>query len=192
MKVKSIAECSLGSILQYFWNAFKATIDLENQFSVVLRGAVLQRIYCICLYLQGPAVFLEQALISLALRMLNQKGYTPLYTPFFMRKEVMQEVAQLSQFDEELYKVWLIISINIPTGIYSNIIHFPLYFKFSVCWAWARPKSFDTQIVFLKEFLKKLIFMENSADNNKSMKNYPACKEKSNTLMVNPLYTRSP
>ena len=28
-----------------------------------------------------------------------------LYTPFFMRKEVMQEVAQLSQFDEELYKV---------------------------------------------------------------------------------------
>ena len=33
------------------------------------------------------------------------KGYTPLYTPFFMRKEVMQEVAQLNQFDEELYKV---------------------------------------------------------------------------------------
>jgi seryl-tRNA synthetase len=32
-------------------------------------------------------------------------GYTPLYTPFFMRKEVMQEVAQLSQFDDELYKV---------------------------------------------------------------------------------------
>ena len=29
----------------------------------------------------------------------------PLYTPFFMRKEVMQEVAQLSQFDDELYKV---------------------------------------------------------------------------------------
>ena len=37
--------------------------------------------------------------------MLHDKGYTPLYTPFFMRKEVMQEVAQLSQFDEELYKV---------------------------------------------------------------------------------------
>ena len=39
------------------------------------------------------------------MRMLHDKGYTPLYTPFFMRKEVMQEVAQLSQFDEELYKV---------------------------------------------------------------------------------------
>lgn len=50
-------------------------------------------------------MFLEQALISYALRILHSKNYTMLYTPFFMRKEVMQEVAQLSQFDEELYKV---------------------------------------------------------------------------------------
>lgn len=56
-------------------------------------------------YLKGPLVFLEQALINLAMGMLHGKGYTPLYTPFFMRKEVMQEVAQLAQFDEELYKV---------------------------------------------------------------------------------------
>ncbi|KAF6719532.1 Serine--tRNA ligase, cytoplasmic [Oryzias melastigma] len=54
---------------------------------------------------RGPLVFLEQALISYALRILHSKNYTMLYTPFFMRKEVMQEVAQLSQFDEELYKV---------------------------------------------------------------------------------------
>lgn len=56
-------------------------------------------------FLTGPAVFLEQALIQHALHMLSNRGFTPLYTPFFMRKEVMQEVAQLSQFDEELYKV---------------------------------------------------------------------------------------
>uniref|UniRef100_A0A6M2DMF9 serine--tRNA ligase n=1 Tax=Xenopsylla cheopis TaxID=163159 RepID=A0A6M2DMF9_XENCH len=56
-------------------------------------------------YLTGPAVFLEHALIQHALHMLWNKGYKPLYTPFFMRKEIMQEVAQLSQFDEELYKV---------------------------------------------------------------------------------------
>jgi seryl-tRNA synthetase len=56
-------------------------------------------------FLTGPAVFLEHALIQHALHMLHEKNYTPLYTPFFMRKEVMQEVAQLSQFDEELYKV---------------------------------------------------------------------------------------
>lgn len=54
---------------------------------------------------QGPLVFLEQALIRLSLEMLYDRKYTALYTPFFMRKEVMQEVAQLSQFDEELYKV---------------------------------------------------------------------------------------
>lgn len=39
-------------------------------------------------YLTGPAVFLEHALIQLALRKLYSKGYKPLYTPFFMRKEV--------------------------------------------------------------------------------------------------------
>lgn len=56
-------------------------------------------------FLIGPAVFLQHALIQLALRKLYINGYKPLYTPFFMRKDVMQEVAQLSQFDEELYKV---------------------------------------------------------------------------------------
>lgn len=56
-------------------------------------------------FLTGPAVFLQQALIQLALRKLFKVGYKPLYTPFTMRKDAMQEVAQLSQFDEELYKV---------------------------------------------------------------------------------------
>lgn len=39
-------------------------------------------------YLTGPAVFLEQAIIQLALRKLHAKNYKPLYTPFFMKKEV--------------------------------------------------------------------------------------------------------
>merc|ERR1712121_348155 len=56
-------------------------------------------------FLKGPGVLFQQALINLALQKLTASGFTPLYTPFFMRKEVMQEVAQLSQFDEELYKV---------------------------------------------------------------------------------------
>jgi len=56
-------------------------------------------------YSKGPVVFLEQAIINLALQELDKMNYTPLYTPFFMKKEIMQEVAQLSQFDEELYKV---------------------------------------------------------------------------------------
>lgn len=40
-------------------------------------------------YLTGPAVFLELALVQFALRKLNEKGYKPLYTPFFMKKEVI-------------------------------------------------------------------------------------------------------
>lgn len=56
-------------------------------------------------YLLGPAVYLERAVVDLGLSILRKKNYTPIVTPFFMRKEVMQEVAQLSQFDEELYKV---------------------------------------------------------------------------------------
>lgn len=73
------------------------------------KGGVVQWVVCVtrqCVPCsQGPLVFLEQALIQYALQSLRARGYTPVYTPFFMRKEVMQEVAQLSQFDEELYKV---------------------------------------------------------------------------------------
>ncbi len=67
-------------------------------------------------------MFLEQALIGLALRTLYAKGYQPLYTPFFMRKEVMSEVAQLSQFDEELYKV-----TSSQIGCYSNAVCFEAF-----------------------------------------------------------------
>ena len=50
-------------------------------------------------------MYLEQALIQLALREMGDRGFEVLSTPFFMKKSVMQQVAQLSQFDEELYKV---------------------------------------------------------------------------------------
>lgn len=56
-------------------------------------------------FLKGAAVCLQLGLVQYAMSKWIQKGYTPLYTPFFMRKEIMQEVAQLAQFDEELYKV---------------------------------------------------------------------------------------
>lgn len=56
-------------------------------------------------YLKGPLVVLQQALTSYAMQLLMKKGFEPLYVPFFMRKQVMAQVAQLSQFDEELYKV---------------------------------------------------------------------------------------
>merc|ERR1711957_254455 len=56
-------------------------------------------------FLKGVGVLLNQALINFGLGYLTNKGYTALQPPFFMRKEIMAETAQLEQFDEELYKV---------------------------------------------------------------------------------------
>ena len=46
-----------------------------------------------------------QALINYGLQFAYKRGYSPVQTPFFMRTEIMAECAQLSQFDDELYKV---------------------------------------------------------------------------------------
>lgn len=56
-------------------------------------------------FLRGAGVLLNQALISYALQFAYSRGSVPIQTPFFMRKERMAECAQLSQFDDELYKV---------------------------------------------------------------------------------------
>lgn len=94
-------------------------------------------------FLTGPAVFLEHALIQFALRKLFDKSYKPLYTPFFMKKEVMQEVAQLVQFDEELYKVKFLQNhqMNNFFSIFNYFLHFQKTkfmrqhtFKYVVIW----------------------------------------------------------
>ena len=56
-------------------------------------------------FLRGVGVFLQQALIQYALNFLYNNDFIPLYTPFWMKKSLMSAVAQLNQFDEELYKV---------------------------------------------------------------------------------------
>ncbi|KAG5421383.1 SES1 [Candida metapsilosis] len=56
-------------------------------------------------FLRNYGVFLNQALINYGLSFLSKKGYVPLQAPVMMNKEVMAKTAQLSQFDEELYKV---------------------------------------------------------------------------------------
>ncbi|KAK2721491.1 hypothetical protein QYM36_003696, partial [Artemia franciscana] len=56
-------------------------------------------------FLKGPASHLRCALVMLAKDMLCEKGFTSIDSLSFMNKDMMQKVAQLSQFDEELYKV---------------------------------------------------------------------------------------
>lgn len=56
-------------------------------------------------FLRNYGVFLNQALINYGLSFLCKNDYTPLQAPVMMNKDVMAKTAQLSQFDEELYKV---------------------------------------------------------------------------------------
>ncbi|KAL0074258.1 seryl-tRNA synthetase [Phycomyces blakesleeanus] len=56
-------------------------------------------------FLTGVGVDLNLAMINYGLSFLARRGYKKLMTPFFMKKEMMAKTAQLSQFDEELYKV---------------------------------------------------------------------------------------
>ncbi|KAI3333560.1 seryl-tRNA synthetase [Ustulina deusta] len=67
------------------------------------RGTKLagHRGYC----LTGWGLFLNQALINFGLEFLFKKGYSPNQPPFFMDGAYMAKTAQLSQFDEELYKI---------------------------------------------------------------------------------------
>ena len=56
-------------------------------------------------FFRNYGVFLNQALINYGLQFLAAKGYIPLQAPVMMNKELMSKTAQLSEFDEELYKV---------------------------------------------------------------------------------------
>jgi seryl-tRNA synthetase len=56
-------------------------------------------------YLTNEGPLLNQALINAALHFAFKRGYKPVHTPFFMKQDIMAECAQLSQFDDELYKV---------------------------------------------------------------------------------------
>jgi seryl-tRNA synthetase len=57
--------------------------------------------YCLI----GYGLFLNLALVNYGLEFLFKKGYTPNQPPFFMLRDQMAKTAQLSDFDEELYKV---------------------------------------------------------------------------------------
>ncbi|KAF9904791.1 Cytosolic seryl-tRNA synthetase [Lobosporangium transversale] len=56
-------------------------------------------------FLTDVGVELNMALVNYGLSFLGKRGYKKLQTPYFMKKEAMAQTAQLSQFDEELYKV---------------------------------------------------------------------------------------
>ena len=56
-------------------------------------------------FLKGYGVLLNQALIQYGIQFLSKFSYTPVQTPYFMKHSVMTETCQLSDFDENLYKI---------------------------------------------------------------------------------------
>jgi len=56
-------------------------------------------------FLKGPGVMLNQALINFGVQFLSGRSYTALQPPFFMHRHMMGLTAELSDFDEQLYKV---------------------------------------------------------------------------------------
>ena len=56
-------------------------------------------------FLKGVGVLLNQALINYGISTLYKAGYTPLQPPYFMKANIMHETCQLSDFEENLYKV---------------------------------------------------------------------------------------
>eukprot|EP00979_Chaetoceros_neogracilis_P003977 scaffold695_cov279-Chaetoceros_neogracile.AAC.3 len=56
-------------------------------------------------FLKNAGVLLNQALINYSIAFLSKRGYDVLQPPYMMNKEVMATLAQLEDFDEQLYKV---------------------------------------------------------------------------------------
>lgn len=56
-------------------------------------------------FLKGVGVLLNQALINYGQNFLAGHDYTALQPPFFMKQSIMNETCQLSDFEENLYKV---------------------------------------------------------------------------------------
>ncbi|SBT70426.1 serine--tRNA ligase, putative [Plasmodium malariae] len=56
-------------------------------------------------YLTGAGFLLHNAILQYAINFLIKKNYSPVYPPFFMRKHIMEECAELADFEETLYKI---------------------------------------------------------------------------------------
>ena len=56
-------------------------------------------------FLKNNGVLLNQALINYSIAFLRKRDYDVLQPPYMMNKDVMSKLAQLDDFDEQLYKV---------------------------------------------------------------------------------------
>lgn len=56
-------------------------------------------------YLIGDVVSLNLALLKFAVDFLENKGFKPMWTPFFIKYDIIKAAAELADFEETLYKI---------------------------------------------------------------------------------------
>ncbi len=56
-------------------------------------------------YLKADMVYLNMALLKFAVDILSEQGFIPFQTPYFIKHDVIKETAELSDFEETLYKI---------------------------------------------------------------------------------------
>lgn len=74
-------------------------------------------------FLKNELVLLNIAIQKFAMDLLFKKGYTPMYVPFMINKEAMKGAAELSDFEQTLYKIdgedmFLIATAEQPLAAY--------------------------------------------------------------------------
>lgn len=73
--------------------------------------------------MKGFGVVLNMALMNYGLSFLRRRGYTEVQPPYFMRKEIMSETAELSDFNETLYKVRGPLRSNVDCGNHTDALY---------------------------------------------------------------------
>ena len=91
--------------LQEFSFTPKHHADLVISLDVAVLDKAAQIAGARTYYLKRDLVFLNLALIQFTLDILIEKGYTPFWTPFFLRTDVMKGASELADLEEQLYKI---------------------------------------------------------------------------------------
>jgi seryl-tRNA synthetase len=110
---------------------YRSHVDLLKTLDVgdIPRAARLSgsRFY----YLKNELVMLDIAMQQMALEMLIEHGYSPIYPPFMMRREPYEGVVDLADFEDVMYKIegedlYLIATSEHPmAGMYMGEIFEP-------------------------------------------------------------------
>jgi seryl-tRNA synthetase len=81
----------------------KPHADLVERFAELERASRISgaRTY----YLKGDLVLLNLALVDFAIKNLRDKGFNLMWTPYFIKAEMMRGASELADFEEQLYKV---------------------------------------------------------------------------------------